>query len=87
MLKLIGFGGTLVAETTKEIVFTSEKNSLPKERQVPEDLGKQAAWLLMEEISRGGVIDSSFQGLALIYMAFGQKDVSQLLFGPLSIYG
>ncbi|CAH1400134.1 unnamed protein product [Nezara viridula] len=82
-----GFGGTLVAETTKEIIFTAEKNSLPKERQVPEDLGKQAAWLLMEEISRGGLVDSSFQGLALIYMAFGQKDVSQMLFGPLSIYG
>ncbi|KAK9502537.1 hypothetical protein O3M35_011302 [Rhynocoris fuscipes] len=81
-----GFGGSLVAETTTGCKFTSDKVSLPATRQIPEDLGKDAAWLLLEEISRGGVVDSSFQTLACVYMAFTTKDVSQCVMGPLSPY-
>ncbi|XP_073998338.1 probable RNA 3'-terminal phosphate cyclase-like protein [Rhodnius prolixus] len=81
-----GFGGSLVAETTTGCVYTADKVSLPSTRQIPEELGKEAAWLLFEEISRGGVVDSSFQSLACLYMAFTTKDVSQCVMGPLSPY-
>lgn len=53
---------------------------------VPEDLGVQAAFRLMEEIYRGGCVDSSFQALAALYMALGRTDVSKFQTGPLSPY-
>uniref|UniRef100_A0A069DTM7 Putative rna 3'-terminal phosphate cyclase n=1 Tax=Panstrongylus megistus TaxID=65343 RepID=A0A069DTM7_9HEMI len=82
-----GFGGSLVAETTTGCKFTADKVSLPSTTmQVPEDLGKEAAWLLFEEISRGGFVDSAFQSLACLFMAFTTKDVSQCVMGPLSPY-
>ncbi|PIK33950.1 putative RNA 3'-terminal phosphate cyclase-like protein [Apostichopus japonicus] len=40
----------------------------------------------MEEIYRGGCVDSRHQGLALLFMALGQNDVSKLQTGPLSPY-
>lgn len=81
-----GFGGTLVAETTSGVTYCSERCSSAKERQTPEDLGREAAWLLLEEVGRGGVVDSAFQSLALLFITFGQKDVSQIITGPLSPY-
>ncbi len=53
---------------------------------VAEELGEQAAYLLLEEIYRGGVVDSSNQHLVLLFMALGQKDVSKVMLGPLSPY-
>ena len=41
---------------------------------------------LLDEIYRGGCVDSSFQWLVALYMALGQKDVSKFLIGPLSQY-
>ncbi|PIK51705.1 RNA 3'-terminal phosphate cyclase-like protein [Apostichopus japonicus] len=83
-----GFGVSLVAETTEGTFLSAEAMSNPvgKEITVPEDLGKRAAKLLMEEIYRGGCVDSRHQGLALLFMALGQNDVSKLQTGPLSPY-
>jgi len=53
---IIGFGVTLTAETNKEIFFSGQAfsslmttGSLPC---IPEDLGKQAAMELLDEIYR-----------------------------------
>ncbi|XP_014248342.1 probable RNA 3'-terminal phosphate cyclase-like protein [Cimex lectularius] len=83
-----GFGGCLTAETTTGVILTAEKTTPPPpgQRQTPEDMGKTTAWLLLEEIARGGLVDSSFQSLACLFIAFGQKDVTQLVVGPLSPY-
>lgn len=41
---------------------------------------------LLDEVFRGGCVDSAFQWLVVLYMALAQKDVSKFLIGPLSQY-
>ncbi|XP_050967032.1 RNA 3'-terminal phosphate cyclase-like protein [Labeo rohita] len=84
-----GFGLTLVAETVNGTFLGAEVMSTPQGQGapvLPEDLGKNCAKLLLEEIYRGGCVDSTNQSLALLYMTLGQQDVSKTLLGPLSPY-
>ncbi|KAF3423474.1 hypothetical protein E2986_10603 [Frieseomelitta varia] len=83
-----GFGVTLSAETTADVVFGGEAfsplmttNSLPC---VPEDIGREAAMKLIGEIYRNGCIDSPFQAMTAMFMALGKKDVSKVVTGPLT---
>ncbi|OAD52816.1 putative RNA 3'-terminal phosphate cyclase-like protein [Eufriesea mexicana] len=83
-----GFGVSLSAETTTEVVFGGEAfsplmttDSLPC---VPEDIGKEAAMKLIDEIYRNGCIDSPFQAMTAVFMALGKKDVSKVVTGPLT---
>lgn len=48
------------------------------EGQLPEDLGMACSELLLEEIARGGCIDSIHQPLAILLMAFSLEDVSKI---------
>lgn len=85
-----GFGLTLVAETTEGVFFGAEKCANPKGSSdgpsVPEDVGIDTAALLMEEIYRGGCVDSTNQSLGCLSMALGDKDVSKVVLGELSPY-
>ncbi|KAM9440788.1 RNA 3'-terminal phosphate cyclase-like protein [Clarias gariepinus] len=83
-----GFGLTLVAETVNGTFLSAEMTSTPQggEPVLPEELGKNCAKLLLEEVYRGGCVDSTNQSLALLYMTLGQQDVSKTLLGPLSPY-
>ncbi|XP_007229717.2 RNA 3'-terminal phosphate cyclase-like protein [Astyanax mexicanus] len=84
-----GFGLVLVAETLNGTCLSAELSSTPQGRgdqMLPEELGKNCAKLLLEEIYRGGCVDSTNQSLALLYMTLGQQDVSKTLLGPLSPY-
>uniref|UniRef100_A0A3P9GYF7 RNA terminal phosphate cyclase-like 1 n=1 Tax=Oryzias latipes TaxID=8090 RepID=A0A3P9GYF7_ORYLA len=84
-----GFGLTLVAETQNGCFLGAEMSSTPQgegDPILPEDLGRNCAKLLLEEIYRGGCVDSSNQSLALLLMTLGQQDVSKVLLGPLSAY-
>ncbi|KAJ8401953.1 hypothetical protein AAFF_G00375340 [Aldrovandia affinis] len=84
-----GFGLTLVAETTNGAFLSAELVSSPQgqgDPMLPEDLGRNCAKLLLEEIHRGGYVDSTNQSLSLLYMTLGQQDVSKALLGPLSPY-
>lgn len=85
-----GFGVTLTAETTEGVCFTAELCSNQpqngEEPSVPEDLGRAAAQMLLEEVYRGGCVDSSYQWIVALFMALGQKDVSKFLTGPLTMY-
>lgn len=85
---ILGFGACIVAESTTGVFLTSDVVSTPGHgvKTVAEDLGEKAAFLLLEEICRGGCIDSSFQCLVCLYMALQSKDLSQCLLGPLSPY-
>jgi RNA 3'-terminal phosphate cyclase-like protein len=51
---------------------------------VPEDVALKATHNLLEEIYRGGCVDSSNQYLAFVFMVLNQKDVSRVLSGILS---
>ena len=70
--------------------MTAESVSNPQGKKtspsVAEELGEQTAYLLLEEIYRGGCVDSTNQHLALLFMALGQKNVSTIVLGPLSPY-
>ncbi|XP_069432600.1 RNA 3'-terminal phosphate cyclase-like protein isoform X7 [Ovis canadensis] len=84
-----GFGLSLVAETTNGTFLSAELASNPQGQgaaMLPEDLGRNCARLLLEEIYRGGCVDSTNQSLALLLMTLGQQDVSKVLLGPLSPY-
>lgn len=85
-----GFSLSLSAETTEGCILTagavSNSKGSGKGPTIPEDLAKEATYSLYEEIERGGCVDSINQGLALTLMAFNQKDVSTIRFGPLTTY-
>lgn len=85
-----GFSISLSAETKGGCVYTSSAVSNSKGSglgpSVPEDVGKEATYLLLEEIQKGGCVDSTCQSLALVLMAFNQKDVSKVRLGPLTMY-
>lgn len=86
-----GFGLVLTAETTTGTFLSAEVTSRPSsqdDRQptVPEDLATQGAHKLLEEIYRGGCVDSMCQSLALLMVSLGQRDVSKVVTGPLSNY-
>ncbi|CAL1530335.1 unnamed protein product [Lymnaea stagnalis] len=85
-----GFGLTLVAETTEGAFLAAEEVSSSRgsgeSPTVPEDLGKRAAMALLQEIHRGGCVDSTSQSLAALMMVLGQQDVSKLQTGELTPY-
>nr|CAD7396879.1 unnamed protein product [Timema cristinae] len=85
-----GFGVCLVAQTTNGVYYTAEAVSnasgSTEAPSVPEEIGKLAAFRLLEEIYRGGCVDSTYQSLATVLMALAPKDVSKYLMGPLSPY-
>ena len=85
------FGLTLVAETINGTFLCGEACSLPKgsvelrqQPSVPEDVALRATHNLLEEIYRGGCLDSSQQHLACLFMALNQKDVSRVVSGILT---
>lgn len=95
-----GFGISITAETTgmkgiskdeenkTRAFFTGEAYCPPMETNsipcVPEDLGREAAINLLDEIYRGGCFDSVFQPMTALFMSLGNKNISKVLFGPLS---
>ncbi|XP_025061992.1 RNA 3'-terminal phosphate cyclase-like protein isoform X2 [Alligator sinensis] len=84
-----GFGLSLVAETINGTFLSAELASNPQGQGaavLPEELGQNCAKLLLEEIYRGGCVDSTNQSLVLLLMTLGQQDVSKVLLGPLSPY-
>ncbi|XP_004923660.1 probable RNA 3'-terminal phosphate cyclase-like protein [Bombyx mori] len=84
-----GFGVSLVAETDEKTFYCAEAKSVEGgkgEITLPEDIGQECAQKLLDEIYRGGTVDSAFQWLLALWMALGQKDVSECIVGPLSDY-
>ncbi|RRT75265.1 hypothetical protein B296_00023632 [Ensete ventricosum] len=97
-----GYGLSLVAETTSGcLISTDVAVSYPKadetdvmedseekpEMLPPEDVGVQAASMLLGEIEQGGVVDSTHQGLLFILCALCPPDVSKVRVGKLTPYG
>jgi RNA 3'-terminal phosphate cyclase-like protein len=83
-----GYGVLLVAETTSGRMLGAEAVMVPGdgEQQVPEDVGRDAAYMLLEEVSKGGVVDTSHQGLILLMCALGPEEINEVRLGPLTPY-
>lgn len=45
---------------------------------VPEDIGRAAAQLLLDEVARGGVTDGTHQALLLLLAALGPEEMNQV---------
>ena len=50
----------------------------------PEDLGIRASRLLLQEIKKGGCVDSFSQWLYVLFIALGPEDVGKFRIGTLS---
>lgn len=86
-----GYGIQLSAETNSDVFYTAEGvseaiSSNHPNPTIAEDLGISVAHKLIEEIYRGGCVDSSCQWLVTLFMALSQKDVSKFVTGMLSDY-
>lgn len=80
-----GFGINLSAETTENVIYAAESVATTQ-GTLPEDLGKECANKLLDEIYRSGCCDSTFQWIMMLYMALGPKSVSKVVVGTLSQY-
>jgi len=85
-----GLSVCLGAESTTGVVLAAE-TCLDSVRYVrgavlPEDLGVKASSLLLEEIRKGGCVDTGAQSMALLLMCLGPEDVARIRVGTLSQY-
>lgn len=79
-----GYSLALVAESTTGALLSVEHTAGGPQAAVgetPEDIGRDGAHKLLEEIERGGVIDSTHQPLVLQLMVMGPEDVSKVRVG------
>lgn len=85
-----GYGLVLYAETTTGTFYCGESvNRTPdpdKDPPTPENVAKEAVDDLLEEVYRGGCVDSRCQGLTLLFMGLCEADLSKVKTGPLSPY-
>jgi len=82
-----GYSLALVAESTTGVLLSVERTAVTRPGgigELPEDVGREGSLLLLEEIRRGGVVDSTHQCLILQLMVMGPEDVSKVRFGQLS---
>mmetsp|Transcript_24346 Transcript_24346/g.49167 ORF Transcript_24346/g.49167 Transcript_24346/m.49167 type:complete len:461 (+) Transcript_24346:141-1523(+) len=76
-------------KSNSDIANTAYANKQIIERkkiELPEELGQRSATLLLQEILRGGCIDTHAQSFALLMMCLTPEDVSRIRLGPLSRY-
>lgn len=77
----IGFGISLVAESSTGCLYSADLASPPTGGQPPEDIGKQCAYQLLETISQGGCVSTIAAPTILTLMAMGSEDVGRLQMG------
>jgi len=79
-----GFALSLVAESNTEVLLSAEKAAEPG--QTPEDVGVMASKLLLNEIRKGGCVDTTSQWLNLLLMILAPEDVGKIRIGELSAF-
>lgn len=77
----IGFGLSLVAESTTGSLYSADVASPPIGGMPPEDLGQQCAFQLLDNIALGGSISLAAAPTVLTLMAMGSEDVGRLQIG------
>lgn len=77
----IGFGLSLVAESSTGAFYSADLASPPAGGQPPEDIGQLCAYQLLESVSQGGVVSLAGAPTMLTLMAMGSEDVGRLLMG------
>ncbi|KAK2758628.1 hypothetical protein FQN54_003318 [Arachnomyces sp. PD_36] len=77
----IGFGISLVAESSTGCLYSADVASPPSGGQPPEDIGKQAAYQLLETVSKGGCVAPAAAVTMISLMSMGSEDVGRLQVG------
>ena len=77
-----GYSLSLIAESTTGSLLSVERTA--ERGEMPEDIGSEGAILLLDEIKKGGVVDTSHQVLMLQLMLLGPEDVCKIRFGELT---
>lgn len=77
----VGFGLSLVAESSTGALYSADVASLPSGGTPPEDIGRQCAYQLLETISQGGSVALAAASTMFTLMAMGSEDVGRLQVG------
>ncbi|KAI9834773.1 MAG: hypothetical protein M1819_002859 [Sarea resinae] len=77
----VGFGLSLVAESSTGCLFSADLASPPSGGQPPEDIGRRCAYQLLETISLGGCVSPTAAPTVLTLMAMGSEDVGRIQIG------
>ncbi|KAK4935912.1 hypothetical protein LTR10_023124 [Elasticomyces elasticus] len=77
----LGFGLSLVAETTTGCLYSADSSSPPEGGQPPEDIGRMCAFQLLESIQRGGCVSLEAASTVITLMSMGSEDVGRVQLG------
>ena len=77
----VGFGLSLVAETSTGVRYSADVPSPVAGGVPPEDIGKQCAYQLLEVIEQGGCAPAVAAPTVLTLMAMGSEDVGRITLG------
>ena len=78
-----GYGILLVAETTQTTCVVSQEVAAERGDK-PEDVGRMAAKLLLDQIAAGGCVDAHHQAMVIMLMVLAPAEVSTVRFGRLT---
>ena len=81
----IGYGMSLVAETTSGCLYSADAVADPRGGQVPEEVGKACAYQLLEAIEQGGCVSRVGAATVLTMMAMGSEDVGRITMGRIVV--
>ncbi len=76
-----GFGLSLVAESSTGSLYSADLASPPSGGVPPEDIGRQCAYQLLENVSLGGTVSLAAVPTMLTLMAMGSEDVGRIQMG------
>lgn len=77
----VGFGISLVAESSTGCRYSADVASPPEGGETPEEIGKRCAYQLLESIASGGCVSPVAAPTMLTLMAMGSEDVGRLQLG------
>ncbi|KAF2141871.1 uncharacterized protein K452DRAFT_287842 [Aplosporella prunicola CBS 121167] len=77
----VGFGLSLVAESSTGALYSADVASPPQGGEPPEDLGRRCAYQLLEAVAAGGCASAVAAPSMLTLMAMGSEDVGRLQLG------
>lgn len=75
----LGFGLSLVAESTASgVLYSADAASGAEGGETPEEVGRRAAYTLLESISKSGCVSSEAAMTVLTLMSMGSEDVGRV---------
>jgi len=77
----LGFGLSLVAESSTGCLYSADMTSPPAGGQPPEEIGQGCAYQLLESVARGGCVSLEAAPTVITLMAMGSEDVGRLQLG------